>query len=52
MIAAGVRRAKRRAALDVGAATLILQGFLDHLAMEAAEDGPDPAPAPSSGGDG
>jgi len=52
MIAAGVRRAKRRAVLDVGAATLILQGFLDHLAMEASEGGPGPAPAPSSGGDG
>lgn len=37
LIAAGVRRARRRAALDVGAATLILQGFLDHLAMAASE---------------
>jgi len=36
MIHAGVRRAKRRAALDVAAATLILQGFLDHRALAAA----------------
>ncbi len=45
MIAAGVRRAKRRAALDVAAATLILQGFLDHraLASPAPEDGIDSA---------
>lgn len=45
MIHAGVRRAKRRAALDVAAATLILQGFLDHRALaaaarEAGEDAP------------
>ncbi len=39
MIAAGVRRAKRRAALDVAAATLILQGFLDHRALAAAPPG-------------
>lgn len=44
MIAAGVRRNKRRAALDVAAATLILQGFLDHrtLASPAAQPGWDP----------
>jgi putative Holliday junction resolvase len=36
MIDAGVRRAKRRAVLDVAAATLILQGFLDHRALAAA----------------
>ncbi|HEY7678148.1 MAG TPA: Holliday junction resolvase RuvX [Candidatus Methylomirabilis sp.] len=45
MIHAGVRRAKRRAALDVAAATLILQGFLDHRALagpahDAGEDAP------------
>jgi putative Holliday junction resolvase len=39
MIAAGVRRAKRRAALDVAAATLILQAFLDHRALAAASPG-------------
>ena len=45
MIAAGVRRSKRRAALDVAAATLILQGFLDHrtLASPAAQSGWDPS---------
>ena len=36
MIEAGVRRARRRAALDVAAATLILQGFLDHRALAAS----------------
>jgi len=33
MVDAGVRRAKRRTVLDVAAATLILQGFLDHRAL-------------------
>jgi putative Holliday junction resolvase len=44
MIAAGVRRSKRRAALDMAAATLILQGFLDHrtLASPPAQPGSDP----------
>lgn len=36
MIEAGVRRARRRAALDVAAAILILQGFLDHRALAAS----------------
>ncbi len=40
MIQAGVRRARRRAALDVAAAILILQGFLDHRALTAS--GPHP----------
>ncbi len=39
MIAAGVRRARRRAALDVAAATLILQGFLDHRSLGASRSG-------------
>jgi putative pre-16S rRNA nuclease len=46
MIAAGLRRAKRRAALDVAAATLILQGFLDHRVLAAAPPG---GPADSDG---
>ena len=37
MIDAGVRRARRKAALDMAAATLILQGFLDHRALTGGE---------------
>jgi putative Holliday junction resolvase len=37
MIAAGVRRARRKAVIDMAAAVLILQGFLDRRALAAAE---------------
>jgi len=37
LVEAGVRRKKRRGATDRIAATLILQGFLDHRAVVAAE---------------
>ena len=48
MIQAGVRRARRRSAVDVVAAILILQNFLDHRGL-AASSGRPGGDAPADG---